>query len=186
MAHWTTRLVGARAHGAELDRLGTEGDQVRSALGEGAVAWAIDVGELVAIKITQELPALGDSAAHFNALRRATTSTTLQALTLISGLVESDASLTGTEEVEIAKEFARRGLELNDLLRSIRVGYAVLAAGLLDAATQLAPDTETGTELRRISVLLFEVMDDFTSVVSTAFLDEQNTWAASLSTASNT
>jgi hypothetical protein len=29
-------------------------------------------------------------------------------------------------------------------------------------------------------------MDDFTSVVSTAFLDEQNTWAASLSTASNT
>jgi DNA-binding PucR family transcriptional regulator len=183
MSHWTTRLVGIRALGAELEWLGPDADQVRSALGDGAVAWAIDVGESIAAKITQELPLLGDTAPHFNALRRATTSTTLRALTLISGLGASDASLTSTEEVEIAKDFARRGLELNDLLRAIRVGYAVLAAGLLDAATQLAPDTETSTELRRISVLLFEVMDDFTSVATTAFLDEQNTWAASLSAA---
>jgi DNA-binding PucR family transcriptional regulator len=183
VSHWTTKLVGVRAPGAELEWLGPEGDQVRSALGDGAVAWAIDVGERIATKITQELPPLGDSAPHFNALRRATTSTTLRALTLISGLGASDASLTSTEEVEIAKDFARRGLELNDLLRAIRVGYVVLAAGLLDAATQLAPDTETSTELRRISVLLFEVMDDFTSEAATAFLDEQNTWAASLSAA---
>ena len=89
--------MGARAHGAELEWLGPDGDQVRSALGDGAVAWAIDVGERIAIKITQELPPLGDSPPHFNALRRATTSTTLRALTLISGLGESDASLTSSD-----------------------------------------------------------------------------------------
>ncbi|MFZ2178330.1 MAG: PucR family transcriptional regulator, partial [Rhodococcus sp. (in: high G+C Gram-positive bacteria)] len=147
------------------------------------MTWAIEVGERIAAKITQEIPPLGDSAPHFNALRRATTSTTLRALTLVSGLGESDGSLASAEEVEIAQDFARRGLELDDLLRSIRVGYAVLAAALLDGATLLVPEKENSTELRRVSVLLFEVMDDFTSVAATAFLDEQNTWAASISAA---
>ena len=73
--------------------------------------------------------------------------------------------------------------ELNDLLRAIRVGYAVLAAALLDAAMQMAPQADTSAELRRISVLLFEVLDDFTTVAATAFLDEQNTWTASVAAA---
>ena len=55
-----------------------------------------------------------------HALRRATTSTTLRALALAAGLVGSGASLSGVEEVEVARDFARPGLELNDLLRSIR------------------------------------------------------------------
>jgi hypothetical protein len=70
MSHWTTKLVGIRAPGAELDWLGPDADQVRSALGDGAVAWAINVGQRIATKITQELPPLGDTAPHFNALRR--------------------------------------------------------------------------------------------------------------------
>jgi hypothetical protein len=67
MSHWTTKLVGIRAPGAELDWLGPDADQVRSALGDGAVAWAINVGQRIATKITQELPPLGDTAPHFNA-----------------------------------------------------------------------------------------------------------------------
>jgi hypothetical protein len=39
---------------------------------------------------------------------------------LAAGLVGSGASLSSVEEVEVARDFARRGLELNDLLRSIR------------------------------------------------------------------
>jgi hypothetical protein len=120
------------------------------------VNWAIEVGERIATKITSEIPPLGEGRPHFNALRRATTSTTLRALALAAGLVGSGASLASVEEVEIAQDFARRGLELNDLLRSIRVGYAVLAAALLDAAMPLAPQADTSAELRRISVLLFE------------------------------
>jgi DNA-binding PucR family transcriptional regulator len=183
VAHWTSRLVGTRPHGRELEWLSPDAERIRSALGDGAVNWAIEVGERIATKITSEIPPLGEGRPHFNALRRATTSTTMRALALAAGLVGSGASLSSVEEVEIAQDFARRGLELNDLLRAIRVGYAVLAAALLDAATQMAPQADTSAELRRISVLLFEVLDDFTTVAATAFLDEQNTWTASVAAA---
>ncbi|MGV9867496.1 PucR family transcriptional regulator [Rhodococcus koreensis] len=180
MSHWTRELTGARPHGPELDWLGPEEDRVRSQLGDGAVDWAIEVGDRITAKVTQEIPVLRGIT---EALRRATTSTTLQSLTLVAGLAESEVSLSSTEEIEISRQFARRGLALDDLLRSFRVGYAVLGAALLDAATQLAPKTQISTELRRISVLLLEVMDDFISGGAAAFLDEQDTWTASITAA---
>ena len=183
MTHWACKLAGTRTHGSELEWLGPEGNRIRSTLGEGAVTWAVEVGEEIAAKITQEIPPLGEGAPYFSALRRATTSTTLRALSLVSGVEDADTSLASAEVVEIAQDFASRGLELNDLLRSIRVGYAVLAAALLDAATRLAPSSDTSRELRAISVLLFELLDDFTSVAATAFVDEQSAWAASVSAA---
>nr|WP_308162768.1 helix-turn-helix domain-containing protein [Nocardia alni] len=73
-------------------------------------------------------------------------------------------------------------MELNDLLKSIRVGYAVLAAALLDAATDLVTG-ESSAELRRVSMLLFEELDDFTGVAASAFLKEQSEWAAGVSAA---
>jgi DNA-binding PucR family transcriptional regulator len=143
----------------------------------------VEVGESIAVKTVRETPALGDTTSHFNALRRATTSTTLRALRLVAGIGESGTTLASVEYVDIARDFARRGLDLNDVLRAIRIGYAVLAAAILDAAAQLCPESESSSELRRISVLLFKLMDDFTGVAATAFMEEQTAWSESVSAA---
>src|SRR5690606_21254305 len=74
-------------------------------------------------------------------------------------------------------------MELDDLLRAIRVGYAVLAAALLDAASSRLSPAESSVELRRISVLLFEVHDDFTAGAASAFIEEQSVWTAGVSAA---
>ncbi|HEY5854194.1 MAG TPA: helix-turn-helix domain-containing protein [Aldersonia sp.] len=181
--HWTQQLAGTRSHETELKWLGLDAERVRADIGDGAVAWAVEVGERITERIARVMPPLGESEPLFRGIRRATTATTMRALALIAGLDEPHTSLAGVDLVEISRDFARRGLELNDLLRAIRVGYAVLAAAHLDAATELVPQSECITELRRISVLLFEVLDDFTGVAAEAFVEEQNAWAASVSAA---
>ncbi|QIX53062.1 PucR family transcriptional regulator [Rhodococcus sp. DMU1] len=183
MAHWTDELSGARAPQAEDEWLSPDAERVREALGGGAVTWAVEVGQDIAARIAQKIPALADEAAAREAVRRATTSTTLRALMLVAGLGEPDTTLASAEVGEIARDFARRGMALDDLLRAIRVGYAVLAAALLDAARLVLPPTESSAELRRISVLLFEVHDDFTAVAASAFIEEQSVWAAGVSAA---
>ncbi|UGT61842.1 PucR family transcriptional regulator [Nocardia asteroides] len=183
MPHWSRGLAPSRIAGDEPEWLGSEADRVRNALGSGAVLWAVEVGQNITARIAQALPELGEGPSALGAVLRATTSTTLQALTLVASIGEQDASLASREVTEIAGEFARRGMELNDLLRSIRVGYAVLAAALLDGASELLPPEQSSAELRRISVLLFEVLDDFTGVAATAFVAEQSSWAAGVSAA---
>ena len=183
MPHWTGELSGARARQPELEWLSPDADRVRAALGDGAVAWAVEVGQDIAATISRKVPAVDDGAPPLDAIRRATTATVFRALTLVAGLGESEPTLASAEVEDIARDFARRGMELDDLLRTIRVGYAVLAAALLDAATRLLPPSESSGELRRISVLLFEVLDDFTGVAAAAFLEEQSAWAAGVSAA---
>ena len=172
-----------RARQSEAEWLSPDAERVRQALGSGAVTWAVEVGEDIAIRIAQKVPALEGEGTVMEAVRRATTSTTLRALMLVAGLEESGAALASAEVREIARDFARRSMALDDLLRAIRVGYAVLAAGLLDAATSLLPPVESNVELRRISVLLFEVHDDFTAGAASAFIEEQSAWAAGVSAA---
>ncbi|MDT5233192.1 MAG: hypothetical protein QOI39_3692 [Mycobacterium sp.] len=167
---WAQHLDGRQPHGAELDWLGPDGAQVAKRLGPGAVTWAVETGEAIATKIGHEIPQLVQGASDFAILRRATTSTTLRSLALTANIGTSDVSLASAEVVEIAQDFARRGLDLDDLLRSIRVGYAVLAGALLDAV--IAADPHDTTELRRVSVLMFERMDDFTATAATAFITE--------------
>lgn len=174
--NWARHLAGAREHGSEYEWLGPDAARVRDSFGDSAVGWALEVGEAVAAKISKEIPQLAQGGSQFGVLRRATTSTTLRALTLVSGVAESEASLVSTEVVEIAQDFARRGMELNDLLRSIRVGYAVLASALLDAV--IASDGGDTTELRRVAILMFEMIDGFTGTAATAFLAEQRAWEA--------
>ena len=183
MAHWTENLSGRRARQSEKEWLSPDAEQVRKVLGDGAVTWSVEVGQDITARIIERIPVLEDDVAVREAIRRATTATTLRALMLVAGMVERDASLFSTEVREIARDFARRGMELDDLLRTIRVGYAVLAAGLLDAARALLPPEESSSEMRRISVLLFEVQDDFSAGAASAFIEEQSVWTAGVSAA---
>lgn len=180
MQDWARRLDGEVPYGPEHEWLGPDGARIGEQLGRGAVSWATEVGEAVASRMVGEVPELATGAAQFSVLRRTTTSTTLRALMLATGLDEPQNSLISAEAVENARDAARRGLQLEDLLRVIRVGYAVLARALLDAVV----DAGSGAaELRRVSILLFEVLDHFTGAITTAFVDEQRAREADASAA---
>ncbi|WP_099024894.1 PucR family transcriptional regulator [Mycolicibacterium palauense] len=178
MQDWARNLRGTQPLGSEHEWLGPDATQVRDRLGEGAIAWATEVGEAVAAKMSAEVPEIVQAAAQFNVLRRATTSTTLRALALVTDPRNLDSSLVSPEALETAQDFAQRGLELNDILRSIRVGFTVLAAALLDAIIEHGNSTE---ELRRVSILMLEMVDEFTSVITTAFMDERRAQEADAS-----
>jgi len=138
---------------------GADGDRVRSELGDGALSWAVETGEQIAAAVTEIVPAQGEGA-HLHALRRATTSSSLRALLLIAG-VEPTEGLVGPETLHVARDFARRGVSLDDLLRGIRLGFSGLAAALLDAADSLVTN-DRAAEMKRISLLLFQQIDSFT------------------------
>lgn len=180
MHDWAKCLHGTRPVGSEHEWLGPDGTRIGDHLGEGAVAWATEVGEAIATKMGKEVPQVVQTASQFSVLRRTTTSSTLRALTLVTGLGEPESSLVSAEALETAQDFARRGLELNDILRSIRVGSTVLVKALLDAIIEHGNDNG---ELRRVSILMLEVMDDFTSVITTTFIDERRAQEADVSAA---
>ena len=75
-----------RARRWEAEWLSPDAERVRQALGSGAVTWAVEVGEDIAIRIAQKVPALEGEGTVMEAVRRATTSTTLRALMLVAGL----------------------------------------------------------------------------------------------------
>jgi hypothetical protein len=181
MAGWVGRLEGRGTHGHELDWVGIDGDHVRSELGEGALSWAVETGEKIAVEVTGLVPAQGEGA-HFNALRRATTSSVLRALLLIEGLETTGGNLIGPETVEVARDFARRGVSLEDLLRGIRHGFSMLAAALLDAADSLV-EHDRSSELKRISLLLFGQIDSFMDIASNEYRQEKDDHAATVSAA---
>ena len=177
---WVRRLEGRGIYGPELDWMGADGDRVRSELGEGALSWAVETGQKIATAVTDLVPAQGEGA-HFHALRRATTSASLRALLLIAGIEPTDG-LIGSETVEVARDFARRGVSLEDLLRGIRLGFSGLAAELLDAADSLV-ENDRSTEMKRISLLLFRQIDSFMGAASNEYQQEKDVHAATISAA---
>jgi len=145
--------------------------------------WAAEVGEDLIAKAGQELSMFGGTVSIVDALRRATTSTTLRLLGIISGCAEPEASVVSAEAAEATRDMARRGLTLSEFTRSIRFGHAVLTTAFFDAISAAVTPPEDRSELRRVSLLLFKLIDEFIAEMTPIFLDEQSAWGASKSAA---
>ncbi|MFD0019909.1 PucR family transcriptional regulator [Streptomyces sp. NPDC058382] len=146
-------------------------------LGSGPVAWAVAVGAELARVIVSEVPELGGGQAPFETLRMGTEAATLYALLLLadpaSGRVVPEESLLGD------REFARRRLGLDKVLRGIRVAHAALTQALMTACQERAAPSEHAEQFRRISELLFAFMDEFSSRMTAEYLAEHDRWLAS-------
>ena len=95
---WLEKLSATRADGHDLEWLGPDAERIRKAWGPGAVLWAAEVGERVIEEAGQELPLLGGRTRSIvDALRRATMSTTLRVLAIVSGCAEPAASVVTAE-----------------------------------------------------------------------------------------
>lgn len=180
---WLSKLSSSRPERPDLEWLGPDADRVRTAWGPGAVRWAAEVGQDVIAKAGQELAILGGSVSVADGLYRATTSTTLRILAMISGCADPEASVVSAEAEEATRDLARRGLKLSEYTRSIRFGHAVLTSAFFDAISAAGATPEGDSELRRVMLLLFELIDEFIDAMTVVFIDEQSAWGASKSAA---
>ncbi|MET7743356.1 helix-turn-helix domain-containing protein [Streptomyces sp. NPDC005385] len=146
-------------------------------LGPRPVAWAVGVGDLLARVIVGEVPELGGGTEPFETLRMGTEAATLHALLL---LADPSADRDIPEESLLGdREFARRRLGLDKMLRGIRVAHAALAQALMTACRQRAALSEQAEEFRRISESLFAFVDEFSSRMTSEYLDEHDRWLTS-------
>lgn len=146
-------------------------------LGTRPVAWAVAVGDELARVITREVPELGGGPAPFETLRMGTEAVTLRALLL---LTDAAADRTIPEESLLGdREFARRRLGLDKMLRGIRVAHAALTQSLMAACQERAAPSERAEQFRRISELLFGFVDEFSSRMTAEYLAEHDRWLTS-------
>lgn len=147
-------------------------------LGTGALAWAVDLGHHMAVSITAEIPSFSGGEEAFQTLRMGTESSTLRSMLL---LVSDDPGRIGvTEEaLEGDRDFVRRGVSLDQVLRGIQFGHSLMARALLDAAATEVPEPLRALEMKRTSELLFEYIRDFTASMATEYLTERDRWVTS-------
>lgn len=156
--------------------------RTREVLGAGPVEWAVELGHEMSTRIIAEIPALGVGENAFDILRPGPESAVLQSLMLIA---LNDASLSGAtpEALEGDRDFVRRGIALDQVLRGIRLGHSLMARGMLAAVAELVPEPAATAEMKRTSELLFKFIDDFASTMTTEYLTERDRWVASAAAA---
>lgn len=178
---WVHALAG---HGTSLSPASHPDTITRTTeiLGPGPVQWAVELGHQMSSRIIQEIPALGAGENAFEILRPGPESAVLQSLLLIA---LNDPSLSGAtpEALEGDRDFVRRGIALDQVLRGIRLGHSLMARGMLAAIAELVSEPAATAEMKRTSELLFEFIDDFASVMTTEYLVERDRWVASTAAA---
>jgi DNA-binding PucR family transcriptional regulator len=146
-------------------------------LGTGPVDWAVMTGRDLARLITHEVPELGGGDEPFETLRMGTEAATLHALLLLADPLADQP--VPEESLRGDREFARRRIALDKVLRGIRVSHAALTRALMTACRGLVPPEDLAEQLRQVSELLFGYMDVFSSRMTTEYLAEHDRWITS-------
>ncbi|MCF7547938.1 CdaR family transcriptional regulator [Pseudonocardia sp. WMMC193] len=151
-------------------------------LGEGPVRWAVEVGHEVAATIVREIPVFGEGVGPLHTLRRGTESSTLRSMVLLSCPSAGVDAIT-EEALEADREFVRRGITLDKVMRGIRLGHAGMAQAFLSACERLAPADRLADEMKAVSEELFHFIDGFSDSMVIEFLAERDRWVTSAAAA---
>ena len=152
--------------------------EVVAMVGEDPMQWAVELGHRMATRIIEEMPAFGGSDAAYETLRMGTESATLRSMMLL--LSNDPARIGATEEaLEGDRDFVRRNVPLDQVLRGIRLGHSLMAHGFLEGASALVDEPHRAAEMKRTSELLFEYIDDFASSMASEYLAERDRWVTS-------
>lgn len=180
-AGWIHRLAPAPEDAGRTPVSSPRGlTEAAERLGPEPVAWAVAVGERLARAVVREVPELGGGPAPFETLRMGTEAVTLRTLLLLSAPGAPDAGRPVPEESLFGdREFARRRLGLDKVLRGIRVAHAALAHDLMTACQDLAEPADRADQFRRISELLLLFTDEFASRMTAEYQAEHDRWLTS-------
>ncbi|MFG2095749.1 PucR family transcriptional regulator [Streptomyces sp. NPDC048612] len=148
-------------------------------LGPDPVRWAVQTADTMAAEVLEQVPEHGGGPASLATLRRSTESTVLAALRLLLTETTCADAAMPDEALEGCREFARRGVALDRVLRGVRLGHARLTQELTSAVEQYVPVDERLTELRRITDELFAHADTHASLIAESYIAERDRWRGS-------
>ncbi|MFC1401157.1 MULTISPECIES: CdaR family transcriptional regulator [Streptacidiphilus] len=151
--------------------------EATSAVGPGAVAWAVEVGHDMATAVIAAVPELGGGEGPFETLRMGTESVALRALVT---LVADGATSPLTDEALLGdRDFVRRGVPLDKVLRGIHLGHAAMARAFMAACEATVAEADRSAQMKRVSETLFEFIDGFSSGMAEEYLAERDRWVTS-------
>ncbi|OAN39001.1 PucR family transcriptional regulator [Mycolicibacterium iranicum] len=157
--------------------LTTRADELASLLGPGPAGWAVELGATMAARIISAIPELAvDVIAR--EVRKGCEAVALGALAaLASG---TDVAFAAMPEVFTGPvEVVARGIGVEPVLRSIHVAHAAATEVLLDTAERVIPESQRFREMRRISDLLFSLVDIVTTRMSGEYARAHEEWLTS-------
>ncbi|MET7899751.1 PucR family transcriptional regulator [Streptomyces mirabilis] len=151
--------------------------EATAAVGPDAVAWAVEVGHGMATAVVAAVPELGGGDGPFETLRMGTESVTLRALVTLVG--DGGASPLTDEALMGDRDFVRRGVPLDKVLRGIHLGHAAMAGAFMAACEATVAEAHRSAQMKRVSETLFEFIDGFSSGMAEEYLAERDRWVTS-------
>lgn len=159
--------------------IGADSGRVRSRFGEQALRWADAVACDTATGILVEAPDLGRNPAHLRQLRTSIVSTVLREMLIIDG---SPVESITDEVVQTVRDYARRGVQISMIFRTLRIGQAVIVGHFVQAIAG-AKIPEESAEIQRVVNILLREQHAHVTAVEAEFTDEyENGLAASAAT----
>lgn len=152
-------------------------DELAFLLGPGPAGWAVELGALMAARITSAIPELAVDAVATE-VRRGCEAVAVG--TLIALARDTDVTFAAMPEVLTGPvEVVARGIGVEHMLRSIHIAHAAATEVLLDAAERAIPEPQRFSEMRRINHLLFGIVDVVTAYMSTEYARAHEAWLTS-------
>ncbi|MHA3020631.1 PucR family transcriptional regulator [Mycobacterium sp. BMJ-28] len=146
-------------------------------LGPGPAGWAVELGAVMAERITSEIPELAVDVIATE-VRRGCEAVALGALSALA--IGTDVTFAVMPEVLAGPmEVVARGIGIEHMLRSIHLAHAAAAEVMLDAAQRVLPESQRFTEMRRISDVLFGIVDIVTEHMAGEYARAREAWLAS-------
>jgi DNA-binding PucR family transcriptional regulator len=131
----------------------------------------------MAARITSAIPELAVDVIA-GEVRKGCEAVALGALVALAS--DTDVAFAAMPEVLTGPvEVVARGIGVEPVLRSIHVAHATATEILLDAAERLIPESERFSEMRRISDLLFGLVDVLTTRMSREYARAHEEWLTS-------
>jgi DNA-binding PucR family transcriptional regulator len=146
-------------------------------LGYGPAGWAVELGARMAAAITAEIPQLAVDAVAAE-IHKGCEAVALGALAALAH--DDDVTVAAMPEVLAGPmEVVARGIGVEHVLRSIHVAHATAAGVLFDAAESLVPEPQRFSEMRRINVALFGIVDLLTERMADEYARAHEEWLTS-------
>ena len=146
------------------------------ALGPGPAGWAVELGALMAARVTAEIPELAVDVVA-DEVAKGCEAVALGALSLVA--LDDDVSFAQMPGVLAGPmEVVARGIGIEHMLRSIHLAHSTAVGFLLDAAERVVPEAERFTEMRRINEVLFGIVDALTTHMAAEYTRAHEEWVA--------
>lgn len=152
--------------------------RITAMAGPEPVMWALQVGGDAAETIFEAIPAFGTTQELRDMLLAATESATLGALGMLAGPDNEPPPLTEEAKIAVA-DYARHDVPVEQILRGIRFGHAVMSSAFLAAGDALAASDRRTAVLRTVSARLFDHMDRYGREAADHYNTEHAAWSAS-------